>query len=168
MFIIAARSDLRKVIKQMSKIILSYADYGKKPEIGTAVFTGVDLTAANIVAESAKADTLRTELEKITLGGIQKRELVAWVNNTKIAATEPFAQREIKWVVFYHDNSTGKVWNVELPCADLAKLDPNTSDRADMTDADVITFVAAFEAFQRSPVGNEVTVDYIAFAGRNS
>lgn len=155
-------------MKRMSKIILSYADYGKKPEIGTAVFTGVDLTAGNIVAETTKADTLRTELEKITLGGIQKRELVAWVNNTKIAPTDPFAQREIKWVVYYHDNVTGKVWNLELPCADLDKLDPDTNDRADKTDPDVITFIAAFEAFQVSPVGNPVTVDYIAFAGRNS
>lgn len=152
----------------MSKYIVSYRDYGKPGEVGTVVFTGADLNAGNIVAQSAAADLVRTTMEAITLGGLEKRQLVAWVNDLKVEATDPFAQREMKWLVRYHDTVTTEPQRLEIPCADLQYLDPNASDRILMSDPDVAAFVAAFEAFQLSDAGNPVEIDQIVFVGRRS
>lgn len=153
----------------MSKLVCTYKDYGIPGELSTVVFTGVDLTNLNIVAESAAADALRLAAEAITLGGIQKRALVAWENDTRVEPSDPFAQREMKWLVKYTDDVTSQKYQLEMPCADLQYLDPNNSDKALMTAGPVAAFVSAFEAFQKSPGdGNPVTVNEILFVGRRT
>lgn len=152
----------------MSKYIITYKDYGQPGEKSTVTFTGVDLTDTNIVAQTAAADALRQAAEDMMLGGIQSRQFVAWVNETKIEPGDPFAQREIKWLVTYTDNVTDEVFSIELPCADLTLLDPDNSDKALMSSVPVQAFKSAFEAFQRSPRGNAVTLKEVLFVGRRS
>lgn len=146
------------------KYLVTYHDYGKPGETSTVSFNSVDITAGNIVAQSAAADALRLAMEALmTEGSVEKRQLVAWVNDTKVLPTNPLTQREIKWLVKYHDASSLKDYRLEIPQADLTKLDPNATDKILMTDADVVAFIAAFEAFHRSPEGNASVVDEIIY-----
>jgi hypothetical protein len=82
--------------------------------------------------------------------------------------SDPYAQREIKWRVDYHDNVTGEPFYITIPCADLSLLDPNDRAHAHIGDADKVdAFVTAFNAVAKSPRGNAVTIDEITAVGRN-
>lgn len=141
-------------------------DYGK--EVSTAGFRGVTLDAANMVAQAALMATLLTAVGNITIGQVAKTKVVA--NSTLVsqaAASDPNAQRERKWLVRYEDQTTHGLYNVEIPTADLSGTHLQAGqDTADLTDADMAAFVSAFEAFQRSPDGNAVTVIEILHVGR--
>lgn len=150
------------------KFLLSYKDYGVPGEIGSVAYNTVEITDVNIVAQTAALDTLRLAMEAISLGGVQKRQLVAWVNETKVEPTDPFAQREIKWLVRYKDTSSDKEYSLEIPCADLQFLDPENSDKALMSGTEVAAYKAAFEAVVRSPEGNATEVIELLFVGRRS
>jgi hypothetical protein len=79
------------------------------------------------------------------------------------------AQRELKWLVQYHNTTTNKKYRVELPCADMAQLDPNDRAHAHIGDAGVVdAFVTAFEAFVKPEdnPANAVEVDEITLVGR--
>jgi hypothetical protein len=151
------------------KFICTYRDYGKPGETSSVTFNTVDITAGNIVAQTTAADALRLAMEAImTEGSIEKRQLVAWVNDTKVLPVSPLSQREIKWVVKYHDASSLNKFRLEIPQADLSKLDPNATDKILMTDPDVLAFIAAFETLHRSPEGNAAVVDEILFVSVGS
>jgi hypothetical protein len=153
----------------MSKLVLTYRDYGTPGERSTAIFEGQDMTALNYDAEVTAQNTLRDAVNAITLGELAKVTRVAQESPQPGAMpASPFAQRESKWLVRYSDTVTGKKATLEIPCADLAKLDPNSQDRALMTDTDIAAFVTAFEAYVLSPSGTlgNAQVDEIIFVGR--
>lgn len=154
----------------MGKLVLTYRDYGTPPERSTAQFVGADLTGATFDAQVTLQNTLRDATNAITLGELTNVSRVA-VESPQPGAdpASPFAQRELKWLIRYSDTVTGKKGTLEIPCADLAKLDPNSQDKALMTDTDVAAWVAAFEAYALSPSGiaGQTQVDEIVFVGRN-
>lgn len=150
------------------KYIITYKDFGTPGELSTVTFNTPDANAGNIAALITDGDVLRVAMQKIMIGGVQKRQLVAFVNETKVEPTNPFAQRETKWLVRYRDASSKNAYSLEIPCADLGKLDPDNSGKALMTDADVIEFKDAFEAYHRSPEGNAAELIEIVHVGRNS
>lgn len=152
----------------MGKLVLTYRDYGTTGERSTAIFEGADFTELNFAAQVAAQDALRDAVNAITLGELTK------VTRVAVEATQPgenpaspFAQRELKWLVRYHDGVTGKRATLEIPCADLAKLDPDNQDVADTDDGDIAAFISAFEAYVLGPSGNNAVVDQIVFVGRN-
>lgn len=146
----------------MGKFLITYKDWGTPQETSTVTIPITDLTDTNIVAQTTLVDTLRTEIAKICIGGLKNRQLVAWENDTQTEPSSALAQREVKWVVKYHEVGTLEPHRMELPCANLLKLDPNASDKILMTDADVLTFIAAFEAVVEVN-GNACEVDEILF-----
>lgn len=155
----------------MGKLVLTYRDYGTPGERSTAIFNGPDLTALSFDDEIALQSTLRDAVNAITLGELTKVTRVA-VESPQPGAmpASPFAQRETKWLVRYSDTVTGDKATLEIPCADLTKLDPTARDKALMTDADVAAFVAAFEAYVLSPgtgTRGNTQVDELIFVGRN-
>lgn len=129
-----------------------------------------DLTAANIVAQIAAGDALVTAIEGITLGlsSVKHYEAKRSPLSGEVRATDTGAQRELKWLVRYHDDTTFERATCELPCADTAQLDPNNRGYAQMGDSGVVdAFVTAFEAFAIGPGGNAAVVDDILLVGRN-
>lgn len=139
-----------------------------------------NLTAANFAAKLAQFQTLLATVQGISLGTFNQATLTAYTQRG--LATPPAdanAQREKKWLVTYEDttqyfdpptnaivnNGFGKTFTAEVPCADLSKLQPN-SDLADLTDADMVAFIAAFEAFALSPYGGSVNILQIRYVGR--
>jgi len=132
-------------------------------------FRIAEITAANQVAQHALRVALTAGVNGICLGnGIKHVEANVDALLNQDPATDPLAQRENKWLVQFSDDVTGKKYKVELPCADLTKLDPNNRKSAEIGDAaEVDAFVTAFEAYALSQDGNAVTVTGITFVGRN-
>lgn len=128
------------------------------------------IAAGNIVAQTALAATLKTAIDGISLGVFSREEITQTRTFFSSALTvNPLSQRENKWLVRYFGNTTGKQFSVEIPCADLSLLSsaPQT-DFADPTDAAIIAFTDAFEAYAKSPDDSSeaVTVKNIQFVGR--
>lgn len=149
-----------------SKYDVNIRDYGR--ETSTAGFRGTTLNAGNFVAQLALQATLLSTLQDIVLGEVAKTKVVAV--ETIVSGATPaseLAQRENKWLVRYTDNTTGVLYSLEIPTADLAGHLLGNTDQADLTETDMAAFVAAFEAYVVSPVANAVTVVEILHVGRN-
>lgn len=129
--------------------------------------TGVDTSAANYDAQITLIGALRTAVEGVTLGNTGSISLTAF--NSKISdapAGSAFAQREIKWLVTIAGDTTGNLYQREIPTADLALLAPNSNEMA--TGAARTALVTAIEDYFRGQ-GNETgTVVSIKHVGRNN
>jgi len=152
----------------MAWLGLKMYDYNGEPS--TVTIPTADLTAANIVASMAAGDALVTAIEGITLGLSSVKTYVAKRSplSGDVRATDAGAQRELKWLVRYHDSVTFVRGTTEIPTADTAQLDPANRGYAEIGDAGVVdAFVTAFEAFALGPSGNAAVVDDILLVGRN-
>jgi len=140
-------------------------DYGA--ETTTFRVNTTPLTAANFDAQVALQVALGVAIVGITRGTLQK---IVYGNEIQSpgVSSDPFAQREIKWLIRYIDDTTGEPFRVELGCADMDALDPNNRGFANIGDGDVVdAFVSAFEDYVLSPNGNAVSVTSIELVGRN-
>jgi len=128
------------------------------------------LTSANVTADLALIDTLLAAMQAITLGQLKTSSVVFRKQEEDTATpTDPNAQRERKWLVVYHDTTTGKKYRAEIPTADLTGTNLQTnSDMANLADTQIAAFVTAFEAIVKDPdTGlNDVAIDYIQHVGK--
>ena len=137
-------------------------------EVSTFGFRVTPLTALNFDAQHALKVAFAASVTGITLGVKVKDTEANTDFITNVAPNDPLAQRENKWLVQFVDDVTEKLYKIEVPCADLAQLDPNDRKNAEIGDAGVVdAFVTAFEAYALSQDGNTVTVQEITFVGRN-
>lgn len=151
-------------------------------EKSTVQFYTGNVTATSLPGLLTQFGALRTAIEGITLGVVAQESLKVF--DTKLANVPPTdenAQRERKWLVTYEDTTAffddpvnaipnegyRKVFTFEIPTAELVgRLLPN-SDEADLADANIASFVSAFEAVARSPYGGAVNVLSLRAVGRN-
>jgi hypothetical protein len=131
-------------------------------------FQGASLSAANFDAQVALQDALELAIADLVLGTKHKRTREA--SSAILSSTLPgvAAQREVKWLVVYHDNVTGKKYRLEIPTADTSLLVAG-SDRIPSTAAEYIAFKDALEDYvlQGETPDNAVVLDYIQLVGRN-
>jgi hypothetical protein len=127
------------------------------------------LNAGNIASEIAANTALGVAIAGITRGTVTRITYGNEIDSPGVNS-DPLAQRENKWLIRYHDTTTGKNHKVELGTADLMALDPNNRGYAYIGDGDVVdAFVSAFEAFVLAPeTNNAVAIDSIQFVGRNT
>lgn len=126
-----------------------YAKAGVSDEEITAIFDAiVDITIGNV-----EKSVLKTATDK-------DAGVVGVPSN-------PFAQREIKWLIRYTDSVTAKKYRSEVPTADLAFTSAGT-DFMDLGSAEGIALISALEAGIVSQDGNAVNVDTVEFVGRNT
>lgn len=149
-----------------SKLQLTFMDYSF--EDSPATFEGVDMDAANITAQFGLMDDLRDAVIGISLGTLVKdARTAAVVDTARTRPTSPFAQRENKWLVRYLDTiDPAGNGTKEIPAPDLGELDASGA-YLDLAGTEGAAFVAAFQAFQRSRLGNTVTVESVQYVGRN-
>jgi hypothetical protein len=152
----------------MSRINYTQADYGgEKTVFGVEIAT---IDAANFDTMIAAILALETAVQDVCIGAKIKREVILQSLGSLTAATDSEAQRELKWLVNYHDNGNPlRSLNIEIGCPDIidATLMVAGTDMWDPTNADWIAFVAAFEAVVLAPyTGNNVTVDRVTLVGR--
>jgi len=138
-------------------------------ELSNFGVTGVTLTEANFDAQLALYATLSGTVENLTIGHLDKYNVAVIPLDTPLTPTNVNAQRELKWLVQYMGDVSGKLFQIEIAAPDLtSNLVPN-SDIANLASTDWAAFVAAFEAVARSPDnGTEtVTVTAARLVGRN-
>lgn len=131
-----------------------------------------DITAVSLPGFLTDFGALRTAIEGITLGKVQQE---AWIGDRtvldNVPPTDPNAQREVKWLVRYIGDTSGKLYSVEIATAELAGGHLLAgSDFADLAETDMAAFVTAFEDIARTPDDDTetVTVQSIQFVGRNT
>ena len=136
--------------------------------MGTAAFYMPTLTSGNYLTQQGLITALYSAMDGITLGVPLKWEHGnMYTDANPIPPSSQDAQRELKWLVRYHDSVTGRKGKYEIPTADTAQLDPNDRAHANIGDAGVVdAFVSAFEDLVRSPNGNPVVVEEITLVGR--
>lgn len=150
----------------MGKYVRTYVDYDG--EATTFQVKAADLTAANFDAQVALQVALGAATNGICLGALKKIEYGNVIDSPVLESDEPTAQRELKWLVKYHDATTADKLRLTIGTADPAALDPNARKQAYIGDGDVVdAFVTAFEAYVLSPLGNAVEIDQIVLVGRN-
>lgn len=135
----------------------------------TTIYNGA-ITPTSLAGFLTEFGQLRDAIDDITLGVIHKE---AWIGDntllSQVLPTNAFAQREIKWLVRYRGNTSKKIFTLTIPTADpTGRLVPGT-DRADLTNPQMQTFVSRFEGFARTPDSDQetVTVMDITLVGRN-
>jgi len=151
----------------------SWSDYDGEP--GSMTVNTVEITAANVDAQQSLLTTLRTAMNDITIGVVNKSVLsdIGW--DTSAPTTNPFGQREIKWVIIVEDTAGNKYKANEIPTADLSLLTGNQkyiikNGVVSVTDPDgfVADFKTAYEAVAVSNAGLTVTIIDMYQVGRNN
>jgi hypothetical protein len=144
---------------------ISQIDYDG--EVTNTRLFNVAITAANFAAQETLKDSLRDSIAAITLGTVSK---TVYGNEDLLSVTLPSdteAQRELKWLVQYHDTTSLKLYSCEIGCADVSYLDANDRKHANIGAAGAIdTFITNFQAVVKSPTGGAVLVDEITLVGR--
>jgi len=149
-----------------SKVTLSYIDFDN--ERSAFSVEGVDLTAANLVAQQSLIAALVAATGLITEGTLNREDVL--LSSTIISSTPPVlgsAQREAKWLVTYVDTVTDETHQAEIPCPDFDLLVPGTGLLNTGAGTDGEDFVNAFEAFVRGHGTNPVSVVNVRHVGRN-
>jgi len=112
-------------------------------------FESAALTAGNIAAQATAAGTLEAATEALTIGNISKNQVAQILLDDPGVPSNPYAQRELKWLVSYQAVTSGKLYSLEIPAPDLTdNLVPGT-DVADLTSTDWDAWVTAFVAYAK-------------------
>ena len=126
-----------------------------------------DLTELNIAAQITLQANFGAAINDLSLGSLQKIQYGNQVDSNQPAPVDVWAQRELKWRVDFTDDVSGEPGHYTIPCANAALLSAVAKGEADLTDADVIAFVAASDAYVLSKAGNPTSVQRIVMVGRN-
>lgn len=162
---------------------ITIKDYSK--ELGTTFIHTGAVTAISLPGLLTDIAAYKAALDAIIVGVIRSDALTAFKTNISTALpASAQAQRERKFMVTYADNlpffddpvnaipnaGFGQVFTYEIPTADfsLAALFPTNTDEVDLAQAQIASFVTAFEDIARSPYGGTVEVLAITGVGRNN
>lgn len=106
----------------MGRLARTYLDHdGDK---STVSFEGINMTAANFDAQVTEQNALITALDAITLGTpIQTVRNATVVDVVAAPPVNPFAQTNIRWVIQYTNDTTGRTYTTSVPTADLSLSD---------------------------------------------
>lgn len=139
------------------------------------------VTAGTLPGLLTATGTLRTAIDGITLGNVNRESLSVFETPlTQEPPANELAQVESAWLIVYEDVSEyldpgtnvvpnpgyHKLFTAQLGTADyVGRLVPNT-DQADLTETNMAAFVSAFEATAISPYGGSVEIRQIRQVGR--
>jgi hypothetical protein len=150
-----------------STLILGYKDYGDEASTVTVPGTVVaDLAVGNPLWVALKAAVEGVMIDPV----LQREARVAYdIIPTDLGATNALAQRECKWLVRGVDSVTGTRHKLEIPQADLTKLDPANKGKLLITSGVGAALVAALEdIWMSTETGNLITVVEVIHVGRNT
>lgn len=131
--------------------------------------TSVTANAGNLAAQQALAATLVSTTEDLTIGEVTKQVMNLVILDAPAIPTSPYAQRELKWLVSYQATTSGKVFQIEIAAPDITDNVVPNSDVADLASDDWVAWIAAFEAYAKSPDNGTEAVAVISaqLVGRN-
>lgn len=131
---------------------------------------GTPMNAGNIATQIGLAQALLTATEGITIGEAQTQTIVqSYLEITTAKPTNGAARRELKWLVRYHDDTTGEQERREIPCpaVDDEAIFESDGESLLLASGAGAAFVTAFENYARSAAGNAVVIDSVKVVGRN-
>lgn len=138
-------------------------------EKSTSSMTAVALTALNFDAQEALFASLQSAMLNLTIGVLNKTQRASVTEGSNTPPVDPYAQRELKWLVSYAGVTSGKIFQVEIATPDLTDNIVPGSDEALVTSSDWTAFITAFEAYVKSPDNGTEAVDFLnaRLVGRN-
>jgi len=142
-------------------------DYSnEKSSFGIVSVTG---NAGNLTAQETAAAAVAAAVANLSIGTLSKETYAIVLVDAPGIPTNPYAQRELKWLVQYQGVTSGKLFSLEIAAPDVTDNVVANSDVADLGSADWLAFISAFEAYAKSPDnGTEaVTVVGARLVGRN-
>lgn len=147
----------------MSNLNIPVREYGSKPQSASMAFP----VAENIL--DAGITALMNAAQDIILGGTGVATLITAESKDDggwVAPTDPFAQREIKWLVRYHDATDSTVIRrLEIPTANAGLLGTD-GEFMNLAGTEGAAFKTAFEANVKIGA-NAVVLDSVQLVGRN-
>jgi len=131
--------------------------------------TSITANAGNLAAQQTAAAALFAAIEDLSIGELTKQSMNLLIYDTPAIPTSPYAQRELKWLVQYQGDSSGKLFSIEIAAPDITDNVVENTDVADLASTDWAAFVTAFESYVRSPDNGTETVTVIGarLVGRN-
>lgn len=131
--------------------------------------TSITANAGNLAAQQTAAAALAAAVEDLSIGILTKQHMNLFIVDTPAIPTNPYAQREMKWLVQYQGDSSGKLFSIEIACPDITDNVVVNTDVADLASTDWAAFVTAFESYVRSPDNGTETVTVVGarLVGRN-
>lgn len=155
-----------------ARVNFGYIDYsGERSghDLYFATLTGANYDVVVDDGGTGHIGQVRLSLAPLTLANFTRRTVTATVFEEVDQSPPPnaFAQRELKAVFTYQDNTTAKLYRFEMPAPDLANIVSPNTDIVNMSQVDVAAFKSDFEAFCVSPDGNPVTLISGRIEGRN-
>jgi len=147
--------------------LIQITDYSnEKSSFGV---TSITANAGNLAAQQTLAATLVGATEDLTIGEVTKQAMSLVILDAPAIPTNPYAQREMKWLVNYVGDTSGKTFSVEIAAPDITDNVVPNSDIADLTSTDWAAWVDAFEDYARSPDNGTETVTVVGarLVGRN-
>jgi len=151
----------------MAQNTILITDYSQ--ENSSFGFSSSALTAMNIAGQTSALATLEAATENITIGHVSKQQVAQILVNDPGVPTNPYAQRELKWLVSYQGVTSGKNYSLEIPAPDITdNIIPGT-DVADLTSTDWDAWVSAFVSVAKAPddLTDSVIVLGARLVGRN-
>lgn len=146
----------------------TFQDYSR--EKSNITFYTDDVTNANLDTIDTLSSALKSAIDGVTLGNINKRVLNAIdAVEDPGPSTDPLSGREAKWRLILQDSVTGEQFFPEIPCADFSgtKLQTN-SDQANLSDAAWVSLKGAIDGNYNSPnTGNSLLLIGATRVGRN-
>lgn len=151
----------------MARTSFQLTDHSNEKSNAT-VYT-VNLTAANFDAQATLRTSLMGSINNLSIGQLSRVTVSDIPVDSPGIPGNPFAQRELKWLVSYRDTVTGKMYQMEIPAANLTDNLAGNTDNANLASDDWVAFINAFEAYARAPdnIINTVEVVSARMVGRN-
>jgi len=152
----------------MANNTITITDYSQ--ENTSFGFVSSALTAGNIAGQTTALGALATATEALIIGHLSKQQVAQVLVDDYSVPTNPFAQRELKWLVSYQSLTSGKLWSLEIGTPDLGNdnIIPGT-DSADLTSDAWSAWVSAFVSVAKAPddITDSVIVLGAKLVGRN-
>lgn len=151
------------------KLLLTYADYGG--EKSSFQIPILDYTAANFDANETLVDALVSAIDALTIGLEVKQIRSHSASGTGSGnSSNVNARRELKFLVTFSDDITGKVYQREIPTPLLTAntILQDVGGNANVSDTLWTDFITAFEAAAESEDGNAVSFVSARYVGRNN
>jgi len=133
----------------MGRTTLTFTDYSA--ENSTVTVQAATLTAANFDAQATLAGALSLAINALSIGHLSKRTIAQDPVDDPDIPTDVYAQRELKWLVSYRGATSGKLFQIEIPCANLTANLVAGTDLADLSSTAWENFIEAFDAYAKSP-----------------
>lgn len=144
----------------------TFIDYSGEPTSFGIHFGPI--TALTIGGFLSQFGAFRTATQAILKGNLKSDEWTGDVTKYSVVApTDPDAQRERKFIVFYEGTTSFSQYNFEMGTADLTLTDvliPGT-DMVDLTQTEIAAWITAFEALGKTPYQEAVNVTAIQAVG---